>query len=126
MKNLRLLLPITSLLVFSSSFTWAENPLPPGSIRPTAKLAKVDLPAAAKISFETALQAALAAVPGSVLKGKIEVEDGTLIYSFEIVVADKSITEVNIDAGNGKVLATEKEEPKSAKKEHKKEKEEKD
>ena len=39
-----------------------------------------------------------------------KVEDGCLQYSFEIVGADKSITEVEIDAGDGKVLDTDKEE----------------
>jgi uncharacterized membrane protein YkoI len=38
--------------------------------------------------------------------GELEVEDGNLQYSFDIVGADKKVTEVEIDAGNGKVLAT--------------------
>lgn len=120
MKNLiRLSISAASLLFLSANFSDAENPVPSGSIRPTKKLAESELPALAKISFEAALRFAQAAVPGSVLKGELEVEDGTLIYSFEIVGADKTITEVELDAGNGKVLATEKEEPKSEKKEHK-------
>ncbi len=87
----------------------AEPPSPAGSIRITDKVAPADLTALAKISFQQALEAALAASPGSVLKSELEVEDGTLMYSFEIVGADKAITEVEIDAGNGKVLATDKE-----------------
>jgi uncharacterized membrane protein YkoI len=46
-------------------------------------------------------------MPGTVLKAELEVEDGCLMYSFEIVGAGKKITEVEIDAGNGKVLETE-------------------
>jgi uncharacterized membrane protein YkoI len=63
-----------------------------------------DLPNLAKISFEAALRTALAAAPGSVIKAELEVEDGNLMYSFEIVGADKKIKEVEIDAGNGRVL----------------------
>jgi uncharacterized membrane protein YkoI len=43
-----------------------------------------------------------------VILGELEVEDGNLQYSFDIVGADKSVTEVEIDAGDGKVLATDK------------------
>ncbi|HTZ19928.1 MAG TPA: PepSY domain-containing protein [Opitutaceae bacterium] len=87
----------------------AENPEPQGSIRPTGKMKPADLPALAKISFQEATSAALKAVPGSVLKAELEIEDGNLMYSFEIVGADKAVTEVEIDAGNGQVLGTEKE-----------------
>ena len=80
-----------------------------GSIRPAGQVKPADLPALAKISFESALQAALTAVPGHVIKAELEIEDGNLMYSFEIVGADKAITEVEIDAGDGKVLGTENE-----------------
>ena len=82
---------------------------PQGSIRPAGKVKPADLPALAKISFESALKAALTAAPGKVIKAELEVEDGNLMYSFEIVGADKAITEVEIDAGDGKVLGTENE-----------------
>lgn len=82
----------------------------PGSIRPTGQVAPADLPGLAKISFQQALAAALAKSPGSVIKAELEIEDGNLMYSFEIVGRNKKITEVEIDAGNGKVLNTENEE----------------
>jgi hypothetical protein len=110
----------------------AEKPAPKASIRPTGEVKPAALPALAKISFQQALAAALKAAPGSVIKAELEVEDGNLTYSFEIVGADKAITEVEIDAGNGQVLATdkesgEKEENKAeAKKEKKDAKEDKD
>ena len=69
-----------------------------------------DLPALARISFDDAMKAALAAAPGKIIKAELEIEDGNLMYSFEIVGARKAITEVEIDAGNGKVLGTEQEE----------------
>ncbi len=80
-----------------------------GSIRPAGKVKETELPALAKISYNDALKAALAAAPGSPIKGELEVEEGTLMYSFEIVGADHKVTEVEIDAGNGKVLEIEKE-----------------
>ncbi len=75
------------------------------SIKIDHKIAASELPALAKISFDEALKTALASVPGKLLKAELEVEDGGLQYSAEIVTADKKITEVEIDAGNGKVLA---------------------
>ena len=74
------------------------------SIRPAGEVKPADLPALAKITFEQALKAALAAVPGSVIKAELEIEDGNLMYAFEIVTAKKTVTEVEIDAGTGKVL----------------------
>jgi hypothetical protein len=83
----------------------AEKPAPVGSIRPTGKdLKPAELAALAKISFADALKAALKAAPGVVVKAELEVEDGNLQFAFEIIGADKKTTEVEIDAGNGKVL----------------------
>jgi len=82
---------------------------PIGSIRPTGKVEKADLPALAKISFGKALKAAEKAVPGGqAIKGELEVEDGNLMYSFDMVGPDKSISEAEIDAGDGKVLDVDK------------------
>ncbi len=88
----------------AASMSAREKAEPRGSIRPAAQVARVDLPALAKIPFDEALQAARAACPGQVLKAELEVEDGALLYSVEIVGPDKVITEVEIDAGNGRVL----------------------
>ena len=115
MKNiLRILCAASCLvaLVISPALYAAdkpEKPSPKGSIRPTGDVKPTNLPALAKISFQQATAAALKAVPGGVLKAELEVEDGNLMYSFEIVGADQTITEVEIDAGNGQVLGTEKE-----------------
>ena len=88
----------------STSVAAAEKAAPKGSIRPEGKLKSAELVALTRISFEQALKAALAVVPGSVIKAELEVEDGNLQYSFEIVGTDKKTAEVEIDAGNGKVL----------------------
>ncbi len=116
MKTTKLLLAAT-LLALTVPFTVSslsakdkedkekqEKMTAKASIQPSGKVKPADRPALAKISFDDALKAAHAAVPGSVIKAELEVEDGNLVYSFEIVGADKSVTEVEIDAGNGKVL----------------------
>jgi uncharacterized membrane protein YkoI len=74
------------------------------SIRVNHAVKPAELPALAKITFAQALTTALARVPGGVIKAELEVEDGNLMYSFEIVDARRKILEVEIDAGTGKVL----------------------
>lgn len=113
MNKIRFLTLCAGLVLGASALTLplaakenAEAPVPPGSIQPKGHMKKTDLPAIAKISFEQALQSALAAAPGGVIKAELEIEDGSLLYSFEIVGNDKSITEVEVDAGNGSILAT--------------------
>lgn len=75
-----------------------------GSIAIAKKMASAELPALAKISLTEALQAALKASPGSAIKAEIEVENHSLIYSFDIVNSKKQVTEVIVDAGSGKIL----------------------
>ena len=68
---------------------------------------ETDFPVLAKITWEQAVQKALAAVHGRVLKTELEEENGFLVYGVEVVTADKAIVEVKVDAGSGKVLAME-------------------
>ena len=75
-----------------------------GSVAVTKKVSPLEFPALAKLSLQSAMQTALKAVPGSVLKAEMEVENGSLIYSFDIATKDKKIMEVIVDAGTGKVL----------------------
>lgn len=67
-------------------------------------------PGLAKITMDQATGFALAAVPGRILKTGLEDEDGFLVYGVEVVTADKTIMEVKVDAGSGKVLAIERDE----------------
>ena len=61
----------------------------------------------AKISMEKAREIALKKVPGTVKSSELEREKGKLIYSFDIQTkSKKEITEVNVDAINGKVVGT--------------------
>ena len=68
---------------------------------------QADLMAQAKISKETAQQAALAKVPGGTIKdGELEKEKGKLIWSFDISIPDsKDIKEVAVDALTGDVVS---------------------
>ncbi|HHB75097.1 MAG TPA: peptidase M4 [Desulfobulbus sp.] len=65
-------------------------------------------PGLAQITLEQAKDAALSNVQGEVLKIQLEDEDGFLVYGVEIVAPDKSISDVKVDAGNGKVLRVDK------------------
>ncbi|HEV2436315.1 MAG TPA: PepSY domain-containing protein [Verrucomicrobiae bacterium] len=77
------------------------------------------LEARAKIAKADAQQTALQQVPnGTVKEAEIEKEHGKLIWSFDIATpGSKDITEVNVDAVNGKVVSTDKETPEKESKE---------
>ena len=77
----------------------------------TEKESEAQLQAQAKISKADAEKTALAKVPGGTIKeGGIEKEKGKLIYSFDITTPGTTdITEVNVDAITGEVVAVDKE-----------------
>jgi predicted lipoprotein with Yx(FWY)xxD motif len=82
----------------------------PCSIHPKKGAKKDELAAMAKISQEDAQKAALASLKdaskATVKEGELEAEHGCLIYSFDIAIQGKSgVQEVEVDAGNGKVLS---------------------
>lgn len=63
----------------------------------------------AKVSQQQAEAAALAVQPGQVVKAKLDDEDGYLVWQID-VKHDRGTTEIAVDAGNSKILATEDEE----------------
>lgn len=71
------------------------------------------LQAEAKITHESASRTALARVPGgSINSAELERENGKLVWSFDISRRDsRNITEVQVDAVTGKVVAEETETP---------------
>ena len=77
------------------------------------------LQAEARINKTQAETIALAQVPnGTVKTGELEKEKGRLVWSFDITTPDsKDITEVNVDAKSGEVIAVTKETPEQEKKE---------
>ena len=79
------------------------------------------LQAQAKVSRAEAEKIALAKVPGGTIKeGEIEKEKGNMIWSFDIATPGTTdITEVQVDAMNGAIVAIEKESPAQQAKEKK-------
>ncbi len=79
------------------------------SLHPPKGTADSALPALTKITQSEAQSTALKAVKVSgatVASGELEAEGGCLIYSFDIALPGrKSIIEVTVDAGTGKVLS---------------------
>ena len=58
-----------------------------------------------KITMAQARATALKKAPGKVKSEELEKEHGKLIYSFDIATSKSGITEVNVDAINGKIVA---------------------
>jgi len=89
----------------------------PCTIHPKTGMTDAELVKLAKVSRANAESTALKAVhvdSASVESGELESEGGCLIYSFDIQIpGKKSIVEVAVDAGTGKVLSTKHEGPKA-------------
>ena len=58
-----------------------------------------------KITMAQARATALKKAPGKVTSEELENEKGKLIYSFDIATSKSGVTEVNVDAMNGKIVA---------------------
>lgn len=108
----QLIIAITLLASFSANAAGL-----PCSIHPKKGIAEADLASLAKVTREDAESTALKAVnvsSATVSSGELEAEGGCLIYSFDIQIpGKKSIVEVTVDAGTGKVLAQKHESPKA-------------
>ncbi len=102
---------VAAMLVAGLSAAHAED-----SVVAKAKLSKAD---AEKIALEK--------VPGGTIKeGELEMEGGVLLWSFDVATpGTKNITEVNINAVTGKVIAVDVESPSAEAKEAKDEAKEK-
>lgn len=73
---------------------------------------QADLQKDAKISMKEARQIALKQVHrGKIESAELEREHGKLIYSFDIKTSHPGVTEVNVDAKNGNVVAVQHESP---------------
>jgi uncharacterized membrane protein YkoI len=77
--------------------------------------------AKAKLSKAQAEQIAMTQVPGGKIKeGELEMENGILLWSFDVAMqGSKNITEVNINAVSGKIVAVDVETPEAQAKEAK-------
>jgi hypothetical protein len=77
------------------------------SVKAKKTMKKADLPAMAKVKDDAARKAALDKIGGgsTIAKGGLEVEDGCLVYTYDVKVPGKSgYEEVFVDAGTGAVL----------------------
>jgi uncharacterized membrane protein YkoI len=111
---------ILNLLAFSLLFgAWAT---PVAAADKQAKQAKLE--AKAKITRSEAEKIALERVKGGqILQAELEKEHGKLIWSFDIATPNtKDVTEVQVNAKNGKIVAVEIETPAAQEKEKRKEK----
>jgi uncharacterized membrane protein YkoI len=106
-----------SLFFVSLTFsTWILAEQLEGRQRPLSKEEQV-LAKKAKLSFADAKKKALEKAPGQIFNWELEMEDGKIIYSFEIELPDdkKFSREVNVDANTGKIIEVEKEDLKTQK-----------
>ncbi|HEY4230475.1 MAG TPA: PepSY domain-containing protein [Thermoanaerobaculia bacterium] len=115
MRSSRSPAAIASILLASTTLLGAGGPC---SIRPKKGASKSELAALARISRETARRAALtslANVPKATVKeAELEAEHGCLVYSFDIAIEGRAgVQEVQVDAGDGRVLSSKQESPKT-------------
>lgn len=68
-------------------------------------------PLMAAIFSPEVIRAASKLVPGRVFECKLEEEDGFLVYGVEIITDDGVFMEIQVDAGNGRVLSSEEDKP---------------
>jgi hypothetical protein len=88
----------------------------PCSISPAQDTPASALPSLATVSPADAQHAALARIKAAspqVAHGELEIEQGCLVYSFDIRIAGKrGVEEIMVDAGTGKILSHKHESPK--------------
>jgi len=100
MKTIASTLFLTGLIVGATSVLAQQNQLSNGSATPaTAK----ETP----LTHDEAIQAALAAMPGNIIKTELDREDGALVWEVELVNNENQHYEFEIDAYTGKILETE-------------------
>ena len=102
------------LLIFVCGLVFAEKL--EGRQHPLTKEEQV-LAKKAKLSFAEAKKIALTKAPGQIFNWELEMEDGKIIYSFEIELPDdkKYSREVDVDAMTGKIIDVDKEDLKTQK-----------
>jgi len=112
-RNVKILsaIALISTLAAGTAFATGAVQLPDevksSSIKlPRGAESQADLMQHAKITQQEAEVAALAVLPGQVVKSKLDDEDGFLVWQVDVKHAT-GVTEIAIDAGNGQALAAE-------------------
>jgi len=116
-----------ALVFFLALAATASAASPTCTIHPRKGATKEELAGMAKVTRADAQKTALAKFKdpskATVKSAELEAEHGCLVYSFDIAVAGKTgVQEIQIDAGNGKVLSSKHESPKAEAAERAKEK----
>jgi uncharacterized membrane protein YkoI len=94
---------IASLIALGGTTISAQQANPAGSIQ-VKNEEEAGFAGMAKVSMESAINAALKEVQGGALRAELENENGYLVYGIEIAKTDHQIVDVKVDAGNGKIL----------------------
>ena len=106
-------------LIFLTAAAGIASAAPrPCTIHPKKGATTEELTAMAKVTQSDAKQTALGTFKdpskATIKEAELEAEHGCLVYSFDIEVAGKKgIQEVQVDAGDGKVLSSKHESPKT-------------
>jgi uncharacterized membrane protein YkoI len=110
------LIGIWLILWTLSACNWLVADQLEGRKKPLSKTEQV-LAKKAKLSFAEAKKKALEKAPGQIFNWELEMEEGKIIYSFEIELPDdkKYSREVNVDGNSGKIIDVEKEDLKKQK-----------
>ena len=116
MKNIKcLILTVATAALLLAPNLKAEDETPlQGTIAVDKGVPEYKLVSQAKVTLSEALKTASAEQKGTPLKAELENEKGFLIWTVEFAEG-ANVMEVVIDAGSGKILATEKETPKTEK-----------
>jgi hypothetical protein len=117
-RRTRVGLALFSLFSFLAAAGFALASPTPCTIHPKKGASEAELKSLAKVSEDDARKTALASLKdsskGTVKQSELEAEHGCLVYSFDIAISGASgIQEVQVDAGDGKVLSSEHESPKA-------------
>ncbi len=110
----RFLIPLAFCLALVAPPASAQKP--ECSIRPPRGTGQADLRALARVSAKDAEARAIASVApdkvNAVMSSEVEVVNGCLAYPFDLRYTNKGgVTEVMVDAGDGKILSSEYEPP---------------
>ena len=93
------------LLTISATGVFAQN----GSDDDDNEKPNAEMMKQAKFSMEQARATALKKASGNIESEELEMENGKLVYSFDIRNKKGSITEVQVDAKSGKIVSVEEE-----------------
>ena len=78
-----------------------------GPVWSEGKKSKADLAAGAKVTIDQAIKTASEKVPGKVIEAELETKHDKTVWEVEVLAGDGKIMEVHIDAESGAVIDTE-------------------